>query len=203
MCLDLNLPPLFWCLLKDGPTCLVDASTHHLLCLFKAVDLHFANSLTFILHATQDEFDVLELTYTTQNSCAVKKDICEGGSQIHVAYEDRHAYVKAALQLRLHESTLQYDAMRTGLLSVLVGSGSGVDDNSSVLQLLSWSELSQLVCGEVEIDIARWQEQTVYKNRTADSPVIKHFWTVIEEFTQQDRARSITHPCRWYMHEAD
>jgi len=69
--------------------------------------------------------------------------------------------------------------MRAGLFSVIP---------EQLLGFMTWEELERRVCGSPEVDISSLKRHTQYRQGVdKDSPHIKMFWQVLEDFSQADR----------------
>jgi alpha-tubulin suppressor-like RCC1 family protein len=107
-------------------------------------------------------------------------ELCPGGASKPVTLEDLGAFVAAYAESRLLESYPAISAFRTGLLTVIP---------ETAIALLTWSELEQLVCGSMSIDIRRLQDNTEYDDDiSAVDPHIVMFWEVLEEFSELEKS---------------
>lgn len=56
----------------------------------------------------------------------------------------------------------------------------------NILSMLNWEEIEKRACGgDIEVDILK--SITEYRNENEESQVIKWFWQMFEEFTQEER----------------
>jgi hypothetical protein len=80
---------------------------------------------------------------------------------------------------RLDEFSLQVDAMRKGLATVVP---------VQLLSLFTWSELELMVCGQAHIDLDFLKAHTVYEHpvRATDAHVLR-FWRVLHTFSHKER----------------
>ena len=76
-----------------------------------------------------------------------------GGHALRVSFENCLQYCDLALQRRLEESVVQIDAIRAGLFSIVP---------PAAVALFTPSQLEQLVCGCVEVDVDLLRSLTVY-----------------------------------------
>ncbi|KAL6048683.1 Ovarian tumor-like cysteine protease [Balamuthia mandrillaris] len=170
--LPLNFPSFVWKPLVGSPTDIED---------LKGIDQYCGQCLEDLLHPElvdldEDNFgDIIFENFTTVLSDGSKVELKEGGEDIDVTLE----YVELVTACRLSESKAQIEAIRRGLSSLIP---------LDVLSLFTWQELEQLVCGKVEIDVAKLRKHTNYKGFNGDSdPVIAMFWEVMEEFSTAER----------------
>jgi len=107
-------------------------------------------------------------------------ELKENGANIAVTWEMRATYAQLVKDFRLHECQLLVAAIRRGLISIIP---------ARFLSLLTWKELELEVCGSPEIDVALLQQNTVYLGCSVTDPHIKYFWSVLEKFSQLERAQ--------------
>ena len=61
--------------------------------------------------------------------------------------------------------------------------------NLDVMNLLSWEDVELRACGLKEISVEKLQDITEYRSVEKDSPVIKMFWEMFGNFTQEERSK--------------
>jgi hypothetical protein len=209
-CIPLDLSRVFWKTLLFGVDALLSGSQeqalHNGLRELKSIDANASNLLSYILNESdRDAFDALSLHYTTFLSGGTTLvDLVPGGSHRAVQYEERVQYVRLVLYTRLNESCAAMQAIRFGMRSIipstslcptstrLFGGDSLAEflpSPSGALHLLRAEELELLVVGSPEVDLTLLKAHTQYKNCSADSEIIRHFWTVLDEYSPEDRSR--------------
>jgi len=105
-----------------------------------------------------------------------------------VAYGDRLNYIKEALLKRMKECQLQCQAIKRGITKVVP---------EALLNLVTYAELEQWVCGKKDVDIDLLKRHTKYGGDkkteilTEDSRRIKWFWEVLHEFSPEDKLKFI------------
>jgi hypothetical protein len=109
-------------------------------------------------------------------------ELKENGSEIPVTFSNRLEYVRLHLNARLNESADAIEAIRRGINKIMP---------IQLLNLLTWKEFEILVSGRPEIDIGLLERHTKYSGVSPDSPHIKYFWEVLEEFNQDQRRKFI------------
>jgi len=148
---------------------------------------------------TPEEFDELELTYTTTLSDGrTTVELCDGGRNIKVQFADRWKYCEMVCRARLEESDRQVAEIRKGLHSVLLSLITPTplfDEDSydysvsSLLHFVTREELELRICGQPIVDLVVLKKHTKYKGADENSEVIKNFWRVLESFSDSDRGR--------------
>lgn len=101
-----------------------------------------------------------------------------------VAFADKEEYVLKALQMRLTESIPQCEAIRRGIAKIMP---------ESLMNTVTYNELSVWVCGKTNIDIDLLKKVTVYVANGATSgekygpehPTIIHFWEWLSNETDE------------------
>ncbi|KAL2717183.1 E3 ubiquitin-protein ligase HERC2 [Vespula squamosa] len=133
------------------------------------VDRDYVPGLLCIRDMDPDEkvFQTLEMPFSTPS--AVGHDIPLSNRYLKITPENRHEYVRLALNYRLHEFDQQVAAVREGLSKVVP---------VPLLTLFSGAELETMVCGSPDIPLSI----------EATAPLIQWFWEVMEEFSNQERS---------------
>lgn len=60
-----------------------------------------------------------------------------------------------------------------------------------MIKVFDYKELELLISGLPTIDIEDLKENTIYKNYSKQTPVIKWLWEILEEFNNSERAEFI------------
>lgn len=119
-------------------------------------------------------FSSLELPFTT--SSAKSHEVPLSNLFTKICPENRHEYVRLALNFRLHEFDEQVKAVRDGMSKVVP---------VPLLSLFSASELQAMVCGSPDIPLSLLKSVATYKGVDPNSSLIQWFWEVMEEFSNQ------------------
>lgn len=107
----------------------------------------------------------------------------EGGKDIDVTNENKYEYVQRMAYQKLYNSIKkQMDAFLQGFYDIVP---------KQLVQIFDNRELELLISGLPNIDIMDLKENTVYQNYTAESPVVKWLFEVLEEFENSERAEFI------------
>jgi len=93
-----------------------------------------------------------------------------------------HEYARLLERARLREARKQILAIRRGLVQIVP---------EAFLNLLTWQDLEARVSGQPFIDIALLKRHTQYSQIEATSPVVLHFWEVLNEFDQKMRRKFV------------
>jgi N-acetylneuraminic acid mutarotase len=154
-----------------------------------AIDNVLMNAMTGLLDdeqlagkgVTKENFEEMyPFTFTYSSSDERIVELKEGGRNVNVTWDNRAEYVKLVKEFRLYEIDTQVAAIRRGLISIIP---------ARFLSLLTWKELELEVCGSPEIDIELLKQNTKYTGCSASDQHIIYFWTVLEKFSQLERAQ--------------
>lgn len=109
-------------------------------------------------------------------------ELVKNGSEISITEENKTQY----LDLRFKFETI--GSMEPGLSHFKRGFSSVIP--IGIISELQPEELDKLLCGKNEIDIEEWKNYTEYKGEfSSNHKVIKWFWAVIKEFSQDELAK--------------
>ncbi|VDM02950.1 unnamed protein product [Schistocephalus solidus] len=153
----------FYKRLLNKPLCLKD---------LQSVDEEYYNSLLFIQENSVDEAD-LELYFEADYELLGETKTCElkpGGKNIKVTDENKEEYISTMINWRFTRGTEeQMEAFLTGFSDIFP---------LQWLQYFDERELEMVLCGIQKIDLDDWQQNTNYKEYTANSRQIIWFWKV-------------------------
>lgn len=140
------------------------------------VDRDYVAGLLCIKNMDEDikVFNTLELPFST--SSAKGHEVPLSTRFTRITPQNRHQYVRLALNFRLHEFDEQVKAVRDGMSKVIP---------VPLLSLFSASELQAMVCGSPDIPLGLLKSVATYKGFDPCSPIVQWFWEVMEEFTNQ------------------
>ncbi|XP_043274810.1 E3 ubiquitin-protein ligase HERC2 isoform X2 [Venturia canescens] len=143
------------------------------------VDRNYVPGLLCIRDMNPDEkvFQTLEMPFSTPS--AVGHDVPLSNRYRKITPENRHEYVRLALNYRLHEFDSQIEAVREGLSRVVP---------VPLLALFSGAELETMVCGSPNISLVLLKGVATYKGIEVTAPLVQWFWEVMEEFSNQERS---------------
>ncbi|XP_015510519.2 E3 ubiquitin-protein ligase HERC2 [Neodiprion lecontei] len=143
------------------------------------VDRDYVPGLLCIRDMDPDEkvFQTLEMPFSTPSAVGV--DVPLSNRYRKITPENRHEYVRLALNYRLHEFDTQIAAVREGMSKVVP---------VPLLALFSGVELETMVCGSPDIPLSLLKSVATYKGVDGTAPLIQWFWEVMEEFSNQERS---------------
>jgi len=173
--MELNLPSLFWKQLANIPVNISDLEAIDQMCV--QVNLALVNIDK--KGVTEAVFgDVIEEFFVTTNSAGKVVPLKEGGATLPVKFHNRFEYVRLVEEYHLHESSSQIEAIRQGMATIVPG---------RLVNLFTWQELEQRVCGIPDVDLVLLKKVTQYKNHKPESELVKNFWKVLESCTAEER----------------
>jgi len=92
---------------------------------------------------------------------------------------NKKGYLVLLARTKLYDLCRQeLSALRTGFSSLF---------NPRLNRFISAKELSLLVCGDSELDLADWQRHTTYARYTATCQEIIQFWIIVGNMSKEDR----------------
>ncbi|DBA05220.1 TPA: hypothetical protein N0F65_005070 [Lagenidium giganteum] len=108
-------------------------------------------------------------------------ELIPGGHDVAVTNENKHEYVERMWRYVLVESVAsELHVFLRGLYEVVP---------KDLLMLFDHEELDYLLCGVTEIDVDDWHRSTNVVGASPISPVIKWFWELVREMSNEDRCR--------------
>eukprot|EP00003_Mantamonas_plastica_P032754 TRINITY_DN905_c0_g1_i1.p1 TRINITY_DN905_c0_g1~~TRINITY_DN905_c0_g1_i1.p1 ORF type:complete len:276 (-),score=92.44 TRINITY_DN905_c0_g1_i1:284-1111(-) len=173
--LELNMPSLFWKRLVEFAVNVSD---------LEAIDQMSVQCNQSIINiekkgVTADIFeDIIEETFVTRNSAGEEIELVEGGKAKAVTFENRFEYVRLTEEVRLKEFETQMKAIRLGLATIVP---------ARLLQLFTWNDLQERVCGIPDVDLVLLKKVTQYSGHKPDSEVVQNFWRCMESYTPEER----------------
>uniref|UniRef100_A0A183AUY4 HECT-type E3 ubiquitin transferase n=1 Tax=Echinostoma caproni TaxID=27848 RepID=A0A183AUY4_9TREM len=129
----------------------------------------------------QDAFDCYFVVYYQDPfGNTLSHELKPNGSSIPVTKENRQEFVDLYANFLLNESVKkQFNAFRRGFQMVV--------DESPLTFLFRPDEIELLVRGSGEYDFKELERVTNYEDYTADSLVIKNFWSVVHSMTSEQQ----------------
>ncbi|XP_034257572.1 ubiquitin-protein ligase E3C isoform X2 [Pantherophis guttatus] len=158
-----------------------DVDIHHL----ASLDPEMYRNLLF-LKSYEGDVEELGLNFTVVNNDLGEAQVVElklGGKDIPVTSANRIAYIHLVADYRLNKQIRQHClAFRQGLANVV---------NLEWLRMFDQQEIQVLISGaQVPINLEDLKTFTNYSGGyTADHPVIKIFWRVVESFTDDEKRK--------------
>ncbi|KAM8979305.1 ubiquitin-protein ligase E3C isoform 2-T2 [Sarcophilus harrisii] len=158
-----------------------DVDIHHL----ASLDPEMYKNLLF-LKSYEGDVEELGLNFTVVNNDLGEAQVVElkpGGKDIPVTSANRIAYIHLVADYRLNKQIRQHClAFRQGLANVV---------NLEWLRMFDQQEIQVLISGaQVPISLEDLKSFTNYSGGySADHPVIKIFWKVVESFTDEEKRK--------------
>ncbi|KAL1131164.1 hypothetical protein AAG570_012401, partial [Ranatra chinensis] len=148
----------------------------------EGVDPELHRSLTWILE--NDLTGVIDTTFAVEvNSFGVLKvhELKAGGKDIPVTENNKKEYVKLYVTYRFMRGIeQQFLALQKGFTELIP---------THLLRPFDERELELIIGGLGSIDIADWKANTRLKHCTSESPVVQWFWQIVEQYSEEMRAR--------------
>ena len=171
--LPLSLPQFLWKqLVGDNVSWLRDFVS------IDSAEVKLVSTIETMSHETFEESFSGALTFTAVNSNGETTSLIPNGEETLVTYGNRHDYCKLVKESRMKESKAQIDAIYKGLTKVIP---------AELLNLLTWQELEQKVCGNPEISVEALKKSSRYDSSLSDR--VKILWQALEKFSNEDRSR--------------
>ncbi|XP_077145766.1 E3 ubiquitin-protein ligase HACE1 isoform X1 [Ranitomeya variabilis] len=147
-----------------------------------SIDPEYAKNLQWILDNDISDLG-LELTFSVETDvfgAMEEVPLKPGGASLVVTQENKAEYVQLVTELRM---TRAIQPQINGFLQ-----GFHMFIPPSLIQLFDEFELELLLSGMPEIDVNDWIKNTEYTSGyDKDDQVIKWFWEVVQELTQEER----------------
>jgi len=129
----------------------------------------------------ENDVDNLQSTFTYETQIfgqSVTKELVENGFEIEVTEKNKKEYVmKVCEALMTKEIEPQIAAFLKGFRAIIP---------MRFLAYLSPSDLELLISGTPTIDLEDWKTHCQYEYVDKDSNLIKWFWEIVSEFTQEE-----------------
>ncbi|KAL2913858.1 hypothetical protein HK105_206592 [Polyrhizophydium stewartii] len=172
--LDIHMPLGLYKKLLDANPTLEDLAE---------LDPDLGRGLKQLLEFDGDVEEVYARTFTAELEDPMGQrysvELRPGGASEPVTNENRADFVELLVDFLLNKHIAHaFSAFRVGFDSVMQG---------SALQLFRPEELHELVCGSATLDFEALERSTQYDGFEKDSPVIRYFWEVVHEFTDEQK----------------
>ena len=154
------------------------------------VDPVIASSLQQLVETSDDQIEGMFLSFSATVSAFGQSDIVPLRGEGHdvdepVTADNRAEYCHLLLKFYL------LDRVNEQLGKFLQGFYEVIPQ--ALISVFDFQELELLVCGLPTIDVVDWKQNTQYVREYAQlgsaHPVVKWFWAVVENFTDEQRAR--------------
>lgn len=132
---------------------------------------------------TDHSLSVVGTSSVTVEQLSDKSKVIElipDGANIAVTEENKREYIELRFRWIVANSVLnQLASMVQGLYAVIP---------KELMSVFDHQELELLMCGIPEIDLVDWKSHTIYVGER-DERVTSWFWGILEEFTNEQKAR--------------
>ena len=180
--LPFHFPPLFYKKILGHPVGRLD---------LKAIDKFLVDKLDDLCAApekpgmTAEIFDDQygDVTFMTTSADGRPVELAPGGKKRHLDLSNCAEYVRLMYGYHLSEFDAAAAAVARGLATQVP---------LTALRLFTAPQLELLVTGRTEVDLELLKQQTEYQSPyTADHPVVRMFWEMMEGFTHLERSAFI------------
>ncbi|XP_069685211.1 E3 ubiquitin-protein ligase SMURF2 [Periplaneta americana] len=148
----------------------------------EGVDPELHRSLTWMLENNMT--GVIDTTFSVEhNSFGVLRvhELKPGGRDVLVTEENKKEYVKLYVNYRFMRGIeQQFLALQKGFTELIP---------AQLLRPFDERELELVIGGLGSIDINDWRNYTRLKHCTPETPVVRWFWQIVEEYGEEMRAR--------------
>ncbi len=101
------------------------------------------------------------------------EDLIPDGRNIDVTDENKQQYIDLIVKWRaVTRIQEQMNMIKQGLFEMVP---------KELLAVFEWNDLEFLISGIAEIDVADWKANCIYRNCSADDPMVQWFWKCVEE----------------------
>jgi hypothetical protein len=174
--LNLRFAPFIWKMLVQQNISVTDYDT---------VDWSFCESMKYLESMEHHDnsmmfFDVFTATLSDGSIVELKPN----GTQIPVTQSNAKEFIRLVKNARIFECRPQVDALLRGMDRIIP---------IHLLQLCTWSEIQQWICGSHIINLALLRRHTMYASgmNPAKFPHLEMFWRVLENFSEENKRRFI------------
>ena len=178
--LDLNLHPILWKSILSKEITLYD---------YESIDYYFytmINNLEYINKISDKDKKIKELEkyddlfFVIKNSNDEDIELKPEGSKIKVTVDNLKEYIELTKSKRIKEFNDSLEYLKKGFYSVIP---------YDILQLVTWSQLEEMVCGINKLNIEEFKANTTYEGFEHDDDNIKWFWEWFEDKSTTENER--------------
>ena len=167
---NFNFHPIVWKSLLENKKSFED---------YETIDYNFYNLIKQLEEKLSKKdkifIDSLGLNFIIKNSNESDIKLKENGQETKVTLENLEEYINLAKKARINEIDNQIKYIKDGLYSAI---------GKSILQILDWKQLEEMVCGEAIFDLKDFKNHTECNN---EENVIKWFWEWLENCKVEDK----------------
>jgi hypothetical protein len=175
--LNLSLAPVFWKRLIFDEVNTMDLKSFDE-CIFQTLEiLRNLEAQGITAGNFSSAFD--GETFTTRNSGGRVVELCPGGKDMIVSFENAREFADLLEKQRLTEADSVYALIRKGMSAVIP---------LNQLYMFSWKQVETLVCGAADINVEILKSKTSYSGLSESDPQVKFFWEVLTEMSPKERS---------------
>ena len=169
--LNLNLHPIIWKSILENEISFEE---------YKTIDYSFFNSINELekQYREKDSNLFLDFYFVIQNSNDSNIELIEKGKEIKVTQDNLEKYINLVKEARLNEIKNQVEYIKNGLFSAI---------SKNVIQILTWNQLEEMVCGKNKLDIKEFKAHTVYEGYNGKEEIIIWFWEWLEQTEENEK----------------
>ena len=163
--LNLNLHPIIWKSILENEISFEE---------YKTIDYSFYNSINELekQYKAKDANLFLDFYFVIQNSNESEVELIENGKETKVTLDNLFKYINLVKITRLNEIKNQIECIKNGLFSAI---------SKNIIQILTWKQLEEMVCGKNKLDIKEFKAHTVYEGYDGKEEIINWFWEWLEQ----------------------
>ncbi|WUR03507.1 HECT domain-containing protein [Vairimorpha necatrix] len=161
---DVRLHGIIWKFILDLPCADSD---------YKNIDPVFYRNL-LSLKEDDVQFEDLSLTFEYDGM-----NLIRNGKKIYVDEENVELYIDRVLKYKYDAKiNIQCQSIKEGLNEIIP---------RDLLNYFSPENLELLICGTQDISVEHWKKFTKYKNYKKEDLIIKWFWEIVQNFSQEKK----------------
>lgn len=120
----------------------------------------------------------VEQDFTTRLTTGKVVELVEGGKEKQVAKGNVEEFIALVLKARFKEASNQLKWIQEGMHKIVP---------ANIFSMLSWEEIEIRAAGEKTVDPEKLKGITEYESCSQDSQIVKWFWQVFEEMSEEDK----------------
>ena len=178
--LDLNLHPIIWKSILGTEITFYD---------YESIDYYFytyISKLEYIskiknIKEKENQFESFdELFFVIKNSNNIDIELKPNGSKIQVTLDNLKEYIDLSKSERIKEFHNSLEYLKKGFYSII---------NFDILQVLTWQQIEELVCGVNDLNIDEFKEHTEYEGYNNNDQNIKWFWEWLQSADKKEKIK--------------
>ena len=171
--LNLNLHPLIWKKILENEIYFEE---------YETIDYIFYNLINTIEEGLKKKDQKLinsfDLNFVIKNSNESNIELIENGNSTKVNLENLEKFIILAKEKRLNEFDIQINHIKKGFHSAI---------EKNVIQILSYEQFEELICGENKLDVLDFKNHTEYYGYQGEDNIIKWFWEWLENAKEDEK----------------